>query len=171
LKGTSSGPCVSNSGPLIHLASINRLNLLKELFGTVIIPRPVKEEVVDRGQEAGAADAFIVEEEIKKGWIEVRHHKGSKSVAERAGIEAGEAAAITLAKKLGAPVLLDDASARSFAIAYGVEVAGSVAVILKSARHDLISKSEALDALDDLAEVMWLGPGVYRKARKVVETL
>lgn len=171
MKRTSSGPCVSNSGPLIHLASINRLGLLKEIFATVIIPDAVKVEIVDRGREAGAADAILIEDEIKSGWIQVRRRKGNRAVAERAGIDEGEAAAITMAKKLGMPVLLDDASARSFAMAFGVEVAGSVAVVLRSAKLDIISPHEAIDALDDLAVAMWLSPGVYRKARKVLDNI
>ncbi len=167
----SSGPCVSNAGPLIHLAKINKLYLLKELFGRVIIPRAVEEEVVDRGRETGAADAFAIEEEIKKGWIEVREYKSSEAVANRAGIEVGEAAAILLAREINAPVLLDDAAARAFASAFGVEVAGSIAVILKSARYNKMSKTEALDALDELANVMWISPIVYRKARKSIEEM
>ena len=39
---------VSNSGPLIHLARIGRLNLLRQLLGAVAIPVDVKIEVVDR---------------------------------------------------------------------------------------------------------------------------
>lgn len=162
---------MSNAGPLIHLAKINKLHLLRELFSRVIIPGAVKEEVVDRGKETGAADAFAIEEEIKKGWIEVREHRGSEAVAERAGIEVGEAAAILLAKEMRAPVLLDDASARAFASAFGVEAAGSIAVILKSAKRDKISKAEAFDALEELARVMWLSADVYMKARKTIEQM
>ena len=36
-----------NAGPLIHLAKIGRLNLLKELFESVIIPETVEIEVVE----------------------------------------------------------------------------------------------------------------------------
>lgn len=165
----SNGPCASNAGPLIHLARINKLHLLRELFDEVIIPKAVKEEVVDRGKKVGAADAFAIEEEIKKGWIRVQEHKGSEAIANRAGIEAGEAAAILLAKEINAPVLLDDAAARAFASAFGVEVVGSIAVILKSASYNKISRAEALDALDELAKVMWLSPDIYRKARKTLE--
>jgi predicted nucleic acid-binding protein len=42
---------VSNAGPLIHLARISKLRLLKELFGEVVIPYAVKEEVVEKGEE------------------------------------------------------------------------------------------------------------------------
>ena len=43
---------VSNSGPLIALAKIGKLYILKELFGEVIIPKAVWDEVVvgDRGK-------------------------------------------------------------------------------------------------------------------------
>ena len=36
---------VSNAGPLIHLAQIGRLSLLKEIFNEIIIPRTVKVDV------------------------------------------------------------------------------------------------------------------------------
>jgi hypothetical protein len=40
---------VSNAGPLIHLAKIGRLNLLKDIFHEVIIPKTVKVEVTNSG--------------------------------------------------------------------------------------------------------------------------
>jgi predicted nucleic acid-binding protein len=41
---------VSNSGPLITLATIGRLDLLESLFKQVAIPEAVYEEVVTQGQ-------------------------------------------------------------------------------------------------------------------------
>jgi len=35
----------------------------------------------------------------------------------------------------------------------------------------LISRNEGLDALDKLAQIMWLSVGVYEDVRKVVEGL
>ena len=59
---------VSNAGPLIHLAKIGRLSLLKEIFNEIIIPRTVKVEVVDKGKEKGALSEAI--EEAIKLWLE-----------------------------------------------------------------------------------------------------
>jgi predicted nucleic acid-binding protein len=92
---------LSNSGPLIHLARIDRLKLLKELFGEVVIPYEVKLEVIDRGKDEGAADAFLIENEIEIGWILIDQSKSSgvKEIAESAGIDIGESSAIMLADR------------------------------------------------------------------------
>ncbi|MDI6860166.1 MAG: hypothetical protein QMC85_06700 [Methanocellales archaeon] len=162
---------ISNSGPLIHLARIGKLKLLKELFGEVVIPYAAKKEVVDRGKEEGMADAFLIENEIENGWIVIDHDINDKvkEIAERVGIEIGEAIAIMLARRRRCPILLDDLAARRFAIDLGLEVIGSIGVLIRAAKVQKISKNEALDALDKLAVVMWLSVGVYEDARKTIE--
>jgi predicted nucleic acid-binding protein len=163
---------VSNSGPLIHLAMIDRLDLLQALFGRVAIPYTVKIEAVDRGKEEGKADAFLVEGEIRNGWIVVEDcvEERAEDIAESAGIEAGEAEAILLARSKQCLVLLDDLAARRFAAGLGLEVTGSIGV-LRAVKVGLISRSEGLDALEKLARIMWLSVGVYEDVRKVVEGL
>lgn len=148
---------VSNSGPLIHLARIGRLNLLKELFGEVVIPFTVKQEVVDRGKEEGMADAFLIENEIRNGWIVV--DQGTimadlYEIAERAGIDIGEVAAIMLARRKGCSILVDDLAARRFAVGMGLEVIGSIGVLIRAAKVRKVSKNDAPDAVDKLARVM-----------------
>ncbi len=120
---------ISNSGPIIHLAKINLLILLKELFEKVIIPHEVKMEVVDSGKEKGRGDAFLIESEIENGWIVVNNGIDDKvkEMAESTGIDIGEASAIMLAKKRKCPVLIDDLAARRFAAGIGLEVVGSIA--------------------------------------------
>ena len=41
---------VSNATPLIYLAKVDKLNLLKSVFSNVFIPEEVKREVVDEGK-------------------------------------------------------------------------------------------------------------------------
>ncbi|KAF5414313.1 MAG: hypothetical protein C5S48_08870 [Candidatus Methanogaster sp.] len=169
--GVVRGIVVSNSGPLIHLARIYRLNLLKELFGTVVIPIEVKIEVVDRGNAEGAADAFLIEDEMSAGRIVIGETAASENVeeiAEQVGIDTGESAAILLAKRMKCQILLDDLAARRFAAGLGMEVAGSIGVLIRSVRNQMMSKGEALDALEGLARVMWLSIDVYEDARKVI---
>jgi len=162
---------VSNSGPLIHLAKIGRLKLIKELFEEVVIPFEVKEEVVDRGKDEGMADAFLIESEIGNGWIVIDRSSDNKAkeIAESAGIADGEAAAIMLARKRKCPILIDDLAARRFAAGLGLEAIGSIGVLIRCARLGKISKSDALDSLGKLARVMWLSVDVFEDARKAIE--
>ena len=163
---------VSNSGPLIHLAKIDKLVLLKELFGEVFIPSQVKSEVVDAGKEEGMAYAFLIEAEIGNGWIIVDCDIGDvEDIAKNVGIDEGEAAAIVLARKMKKPILLDDLAARRFATGLGLEVAGSIGILFKSTRLKILPKTEALDCLDKLARIMWLSVDVYEDARKTIENM
>ncbi len=160
---------VSNAGPLIHLAKIGRLNLLKDIFNEIVIPKTVKEEVIDRGKERGKPDAFLID---SVDWIKVVDDPADADhLAERAGIHRGEACAILLAKSLDTPVLLDDSDARKFALGLGLEVVGSVGIIIRAVRLGLISKEDGLKDLEELANVMWLNVSVYEKARKTIESL
>jgi len=58
---------VSDADPLIHLAQINKLHLLKKPFEKVIITPNVKREAVDEGLMLGHADAQITNKAIKEG--------------------------------------------------------------------------------------------------------
>jgi len=159
----------SNADPLIHLARIGRLNLLKEIFNEIIIPRAVKVEVIDRGKEKGKPDAFLID---GVNWIKVVDDPvNAGQLAEKVGIHLGEACAILLAKSLNVPVLLDDSDARKFALGLGLEVVGSVGIIIKAVRLGLVSREDGLKDLEKLANVMWLSVDVYGKARKVIEGL
>lgn len=160
---------VSNAGPLIHLAKIGRLTLLKEIFSEIVIPRTVKAEAVEKGKEKGRPDAFLIDNAT---WIKaVEDPPNTGQLAEKVGIHRGEASAILLAKSLNVPVLLDDSDARKFALGLGLEVVGSIGVIIKAVRLDVISKDDGLKDLEELAKVMWLSVNVYERARKVIESL
>ncbi len=41
---------VSNSSPLITLAKIGHLDILAKLFETIMVPKPVYEEVTEKGR-------------------------------------------------------------------------------------------------------------------------
>ena len=93
---------VSDSSPLISLHAIGRLDLLRSVFGKVLVPDMVRAEV-ERGGPAGLSLAAI-------DWIEVRAVSDLVLLAEfeRTSLDAGEAAALALAIELHADFLLVD---------------------------------------------------------------
>lgn len=163
---------VTNSGPLIHLAKIDKLIFLKELFGEVIIPLQIKTEVVDAGKKEGMADAFLIENEIEHGWIIIDSNiTDFEDIARNVGINEGEAAAIMLARKMKKPILLDDLAARRFAIGLGLEVTGSIGILFKCTKLKIISNREALNCLEKLARIMGPSIDVYEDARKTIDEM
>ncbi len=163
---------VSNSGPLIHLAKVRLLELIK-LYDTVI-PLEVKYEVVDKGKERGYTDALLVEKAIEEGWIKVINvnvdYKFAKA-AEVAGLHKAEIAVIYHAYKNDITALLDEDAARVFSRDLGVKVRGSLGLLIEGLKEGLISYSEAVKGLDNLSKVMYLSSDVYKLVLKEIKKL
>ncbi|MEI2689766.1 MAG: DUF3368 domain-containing protein [Anaerolineae bacterium] len=118
---------VANAGPLITLAKIDQFDLLEKLFGTVMVPHAVLEEVVRRGAAMPGA-----QETMDADWLETRAVADDLAVSIlRESIGAGESEVIVLAQELNADLLLlDDALARRKAERVGLNVIGTLGVLL-----------------------------------------
>lgn len=122
---------ITDSTSLISLARISKFDLLRELFGEIIVPQAVFDEVVHRGRNRPG------QKEVENSpWIK------AQAISDRLAVEAletdlgrGEAEVIVLAREINANlVLLDDGKARSKARALGLEVTGTIGVLLHAAR-------------------------------------
>jgi len=132
---TQLGLVVSNSSPLIALATIGQLALLKSLFEQVAIPEAVFEEVVIQGQgEPGSQEVAEAE------WIHTVPVKDQLAVnLLQESLGRGESEAIVLGQELGARyVLLDDELARRKADLIGLPLAGTLAVLLMAKQAGLM---------------------------------
>lgn len=140
-------PVVSNTGPIIGLSSIGQLDLLPSLFGTVLIPEAVYLEVVEAGSDRPGATELRAAQ-----WV-VKETVDPLSDLLLAGeLGAGEAEAITLARKRNARlVLLDERRARRIAaLAYHLDVKGSAGVLVLAKKKGLIpSVRPLLEAMRD----------------------
>ena len=161
---------VSNATPLIYLAKAGRIGLLKRVFGQVLIPEEVKAEVVERGKLLGEKDAYAVERAIGEGWLKVLAVDAAEMPIK---LDRGEAATLSLAKKLGLKVvLLDEVLARSAARLLDLAPRGTVFVLLKALELKEIDLDEFLEVLNKLITVGFrLKEEVYleavREARRI----
>lgn len=141
---------VSNASPLIYLAKVERLSLLRELFEEVHIPREVREETVDRGKELGESDALVIESGIEDGWIIARDVEAKDVPFE---LERGEIAALSLAEDLGAAeVLVDELPARKAARMMNLEPHGTVYVLFSALKKGRVDLDGFLETLDNLIQ-------------------
>ncbi len=127
---------VSNSTPLIALSRINELELLHTIFGTIIIPGAVYDEVVLEG--AGRPG---VKEVANASWIIKRKVKNLLAVSMlQMDLDRGEAEAVVLAKELEADYLLvDEKKARRIARGSKVRIIGTAGILGLAEKKGLIT--------------------------------
>ncbi len=120
---------VSNSSPLIHLAKINRLDLLKSYFQNVIISEAVYRECVVDGK-----DRHDVELIKKADWIKLFKIKDQRLTRIlQTQLDFGESETIVLSLEIGADlILLDDYDARQKARLFGLKITGTLGILLRA---------------------------------------
>ncbi|WP_297063304.1 DUF3368 domain-containing protein [Thermococcus sp.] len=153
---------VSNSTPLIHLAKIGRLELLREFFGEVLIPEAVYRECVLEGSDSEDAQAIKNAEWIKVEKITDERLRRSLMIE----LDEGESEAIVLALEKNAElVLMDDYDGREVARALGLRVAGTIGILLKAKfTGKIVSLRDELEKLKAMG--FWLSDGLYEKVLK-----
>ena len=123
---------VSDAGPLIALGRLDLLSLLPALFAQVQVPQAVLIECQARPDNA---DAVRIRDAIGKGWLVLCEASPITS----AELQLGERAAIGRAIEIGAGLLADDASARRHGKAVGLNVIGTLGVLVLAKRAALVS--------------------------------
>ncbi len=138
---------ISDASPLIGLARVNGIGWLKELFGEVLIPKVVADEVITGGFPAEEARITAA---LEAGWLQIAGP--IPAGPELPDLDEGEAASIRLALAHPGPALLliDERSGRAVAQGLGLSIAGTAAVIgMARARHLIPSARAVLSQLHD----------------------
>lgn len=138
---------ISNSTPLICLAKIGQLQLLKTLFGDVTVTDAVKDKVLVEGKPGYSfiADAF------SEGWIRVSNPKQMVWL----GLGKGEDSALSLAKEKNDNLLIDDAAAITAARALGIGFLRTTTVIFMAAEQKIINKKQAVELIRQLVKASY----------------
>ena len=138
---------VSDSTPLIYLAKLGYLTLLRKLFKEINVPSEVAAEIA-RGKQLGFDDAAVVEKAIQEKWIKVIKLSGSKRreliklQKTFRDISEADAAAIVLAKSLDASICLDDSRAIKVAEVLDIKHIGTLGIFLLAVKKKLLGRKQ-----------------------------
>jgi hypothetical protein len=153
---------VLDTGPLIHLGEVGfsrALNVVEKIV--------LSDEVIHE---------FGVGSPLPKNAIRRDLEKVSKDLAtllmEEFGIGPGEATAIALARQEGIRLLFtDDLDAREVAHQYGLEPHGTLAMVVRAFRENVLSKGDAIKCVEKLrsASTLYLTSDLVRWTRKQIE--
>lgn len=118
---------VTNTSPLIYLHRLGRLHLLRLLFGRVIVPVQVHDEII-----RGSARGHTVPDLKGEPWIEIRRAAVEHDYED---LGLGECGALDLARALpDAILILDDGAARMWAARLNIRCVGTVGVLIEGKR-------------------------------------
>jgi predicted nucleic acid-binding protein len=140
---TSAPVVVADTSPINYLILIGHADVFPVLFGKVILPTVVRDELA-RPRAPLAVRDWIAD---PPDWLEVRPSAQAADIA-LADLDDGERAAILLAMEVHAELLLiDERRAAKMARSRGFRVAGTLAILGMAARRDLLSLADAVDRL------------------------
>ncbi|HPI11658.1 MAG TPA: DUF3368 domain-containing protein [Catalimonadaceae bacterium] len=116
---------ISDTSCLIVLSKIGEMDLLKKVYGSIFTTQDIASEFGDSLPE----------------WIEVLEVKDPfRQQLLELQIDKGESSAIALALEIpGSTVILDDFKARKIAIKLGIQVTGTLGVIIRARQKGIIS--------------------------------
>ena len=133
---------VSDTTPLISLLKINRIDLLEKLFGDVLIPQAVFDELT-------------VDERFRLEADQIRQTKfiAVKPVnnPEATGLDQGESEAIVLTDELKADLLLmDEAKGRNVSAQMGIRIMGTIGILMAAYEEQELTSDEVRECVDGL---------------------
>lgn len=158
---------VVNSTPLISLASIDKLDLLKTVYGKIFIPNAVFEEVYVKGKSKVGSD--IIQH---MDFIEIKNivNQEAKNYFKTA-LHDGEVEVMVLAKELNADLcVIDDLIARKYAKYLGINVTGTLGVLLKAKESGIIKEVKPL-IMGLLEKGIYIDDVLLKRVLKISEEL
>ena len=160
---------IADSGPLIHLAAVSQFGLLRRYFAELQVPPSVFQEVVVVG--SGQPGSRETEMAAQSGWLTIALLPEPALVASwlRQGLSSTDAAVLALAQEHPGHILLaDDRVVRTTALAAGLQVYGTIGLLIDGKRDGHLSTLQpVLDQL--IASGFYLDPGspLYQEALRL----
>lgn len=149
---------VSDTSPLLNLALIGRLDLLKSQFSEITIPEHVWAELTSG--EAGLDQLVELRDDGFLSIVEIDESELFTEIAHE--IDTGETAAICYAIEADADLLLiDESDGRRVARRHDLPVTGVIGILLRGANTGEIALETELDALRDAG--FWISDDLYSK--------
>ncbi|MCB0531520.1 MAG: DUF3368 domain-containing protein [Lewinellaceae bacterium] len=139
---------VSDTSPISSLLKIGRLQILPAIYGQVIIPKQVADEL-----QVLQKQGYDLVPVFEADWLVVQTPSPAPLLDKlRQEIDPGEAEAIALAIEIGADLLIiDEKSGRAIALREGIAITGLLGVLLEAKRCGHIPAIKPV--LDDLVHL------------------
>ncbi len=150
---------VSDTSPISGLFVIDKLDILEKLFGKIIIPQAVMNELLELEKRGIDLDKIKT-----ASWIEIKPvHEQNEVELLLEEVDLGEAEAIVLARHMKADwLLIDETKGRNLAKAEGINVLGLLGALLKAKENGIITSVKELADLLVTKAKFRITPDLYQ---------
>ena len=132
---------ISDSTTLIVLFDLDRLDLLSNVFSTIIIPDAVHKEI------------SVKSSIILPTFMKVQKVNDSDMLdVLKSVLDLGESEAIALALELALPLIIDEKKGRKIALREGIKIIGLLGIVYLNIKKETISEKEAKEFLDNAVD-------------------
>lgn len=131
---------VSDTGPLNYLIRLDAIAVLPELYGSIVVPEMVRQEMSHSGSPA-IVRAWAAE---LPAWASLGKPQSLLPLT----LDAGELVAISLAVEISADlVLMDDQKGRRAAASQNLKTIGTLGILAEAAAAGLLDLADSLTRL------------------------
>jgi predicted nucleic acid-binding protein len=143
------GPVIANNTPLVALWVLDRLELLRDLYGEVLIPPAVRDEFT-------AVETTLRRASLQQApWIRTAALEKPQRARVFTDLDQGEAEVLALAEERSARlVIIDERKGRRFAKRLGLPLTGTMGLLLLAKEEGMVPKISPL--IDEI-----LAAGLY----------
>ncbi len=161
-----------NASPLIFLAKLEKLTLLKLLLTEYYVTDIVLEEVVKKALQCGYIEAEPIQKFAVEHVVEADKGKAEK-LAEKFNIHIGEASTILLAKRMNLNyVIVDDKVAIKVVKIMGLKPLSTPFILLKALKDRQLTHKEFIRCFEKLIQHgYYISPSFSRKILEKADKL
>jgi uncharacterized protein len=153
-----------NTSPLLYLHQVGQLELLSKLYGVIIAPTAVEQELAE-----GKAKGVDVPDLNHLNWLQIRTIDSASTIPNLIDLGRGEAEVIALGlENPNSLLILDDQLGRRIAALHQLHYTGTLGVLIKAKQAGyLASIAPIITALQE--QGMWLTELIIQAALKLAE--
>ncbi len=151
-------PLIFDATPLIYLGKINLIEKIKYFPEEKYTTKSVYIEVVEVGKNTGRQEAFLIEKLIQSKVITLKTPSNRQYISalrQNPKIHDADADILALAIELNGIALLDDEEARGMAETEGIEHHGTIYILLRMMKINLLTRDDVLESLNEMIHTGW----------------
>ena len=163
---------ITDSTILIILVKVNLIEELLKLYGNILIPEEIFNEVVIKGKKNMKDDAIYIEKRIQEGLIKIHSIKDTnhkEKLIKDFNIHDGEAECIVLYFEKKADILgTDDRKTRNICKIFNIPNFSCLSFVLFCLNKNIFTENQALIKLDKINEIGWYKKNLILQVKKQI---